>query len=85
MAKTSTNVRYSSVAKGGSSPPIGLKSMQNSVFLAVLRLIFGLKTKIIPPKEIGVRIGEEAEMSWSRRSGSHSPHEDVFFLEITYF
>ena len=27
-----------------------LKSMQNSEFLAVLRLSFGLKTKILPPK-----------------------------------
>ena len=30
--------------------PIGPKSMQNSVFLALLRLIFALKTKIAPLK-----------------------------------
>ena len=32
-------------------PPIGLKSMQNSTFLAVLRLIFALKREIAPPKD----------------------------------
>ena len=39
----------SSVARGGGGPPIGLKSMQNSVFLALLMLIFALKMKIAPP------------------------------------
>ena len=58
-------------AEGGSSSPTGLKSMQNSVFFALLRVIFALKAKIAPPKVIGVRLGEEAEMMWTRRSGSH--------------
>ena len=60
----------SSVARGGArrglgglEPPIGLKSMQNSLFLSVLSLIFGPKTKIAPPqKVIEVKLGKEAEM-----------------------
>ena len=50
----------SSVAReggGGSSLPIGLKSMQNSVFLAVLRLILS-KNENSPLKEIEVRLGK---------------------------
>ena len=48
------------VSRGGGAngaiAPIGLKSMQNSMLLAVLRLIFALKTKIAPPpNEIEVR------------------------------
>ena len=44
----------SSVAGGGGgkwcySLPIGLKSMQNSMFLAVFRLILALKREIAPP------------------------------------
>ena len=31
-------------------PTIGLKSMQNSMFFAVLRMIFALLTKIAPPQ-----------------------------------
>ena len=30
-------------------PPIGLKSVENSMFLAVLRLILALKREIVPP------------------------------------
>ena len=45
-----------SVARGGkwcySPPPIGLKSMQNSVVLAVLRLISALKREIAPHRKI---------------------------------
>ena len=51
MSVTTTNWFVpSSVAREGkwcnSPPPIGLKSMQSSMFLAVWRLIFALKTKI---------------------------------------
>ena len=54
----------SSVASGeagvrGYSPPIGLKSMQNIPFLALLRPIFAIKTKIDPPPGIG-------DDNWSR-------------------
>ena len=44
----------SSVAWGGSSPPIGLQSMQNRTFLVLLRPIFGEKMKTAPPKENSV-------------------------------
>ena len=39
----------SSVAMGGAAPPIGMQSMQNTTFLALLRPIFALKEKIAPP------------------------------------
>ena len=39
----------SSVARGGSSPPIGLWSMQNRMFFVLLRPIFCEKLKIAPP------------------------------------
>ena len=41
----------SSVARGGggySPPPIGMESMQNTLFLALLRPIFALEAKIAP-------------------------------------
>ena len=43
-------VANSSVARGGATAPhpIALKSMQNTPFLALLRPIFALKTKIAP-------------------------------------
>ena len=44
---------YSSVARGEANgaiaPTISLKSMQNGMFLSVLRLIFALKLEIAPP------------------------------------
>ena len=47
------NFLTNSVTGGGNGakapPPIGLKSMQNSMFLAVLRLNFVLKREIAPP------------------------------------
>ena len=42
-------IQSSSVARGGRgdiAPPIGLKSMQNTLLLALVRPIFALKTKI---------------------------------------
>ena len=51
-----SKIRSSSVArgKGGGAwaPPIGLKSMQNTLFLALLRPIFALKTKIANPNGV---------------------------------
>ena len=66
--------RPSSVPRGGKwcyNPSIGLKSMQNSMFWAVLRLIFALKTKIPPPtiNEFGVRAGEDREIMMTSKSG----------------
>ena len=58
--------------QGARTSPIGPKSMQNSMFLALWRLIFALKTKIDPQKVIGVKLGEEPEMVWTGRSGSQS-------------
>ena len=56
--------------------------MHNSLFFALLRLIFGLKTKIAPPlKAIGERLGEEAEMMWTRRSGSQPARRPPLFLD----
>ena len=49
-----------SIARGGLKPPsIGLKSMQKNVLLALLRLIFALKTKKAPPNGIW-------DETWSR-------------------
>ena len=48
----------SCVAEGGAGAlPIGLKSMQNTLFSALLRPIFALKTKIAPPMVLAMRIG----------------------------
>ena len=54
---------------GGSSPPIGLKSMQNSLFLALLRPIFALKTKIAPPTVLTMRDGEVRDVILSTKTG----------------
>ena len=62
--------------------PIRLKSMQKSMFLAVLRLIFALKTKIPPPNKIGVRVGEDCEMMMTSRRGCQRTWR---LLEITWF
>ena len=59
----------SSVARGGSSPPIGLKSMQNTLFLALLRPIFALNTKIVPPMILAMRVGQEPDEIPTRKSG----------------
>ena len=54
--KQQAAVANSSVARGGAAAPhpIALKSMQNTPFLALLRPIFALKTKIAP-----IGIGDE--------------------------
>ena len=78
----------SSVARGwegGLSLPIGLKRMQNNVFLAILMLIFALKTKIAPPPywKLGVRVdlrpldfGQENALNFG---------EDLFFWRSLHF
>ena len=63
---------------GGSSTPFGLKSMQNTLFLALLRPIFALKTKIAPPTVLAMRVGEEPDVISSRKVG-FSLDEDLFF------
>ena len=81
----------SSVARGANGarapPPIGLNSMQNSMLLAVLRLVFALKreiappqTKIFPPKIVKweVKVG----VSWQKNALKFGKD---FFLEITRF
>ena len=66
----------SSVAKGGRGanlPPIGLKSMQNTPFLALLRPIFALKTKIAPPPlELEMRIGHGPDVNSTTKTGLQS-------------
>ena len=53
----------SSVARGGSSPPIGLWSMQNRTFLVLLRPIFGEKLKTAPlQRKLGAKVVKY--MSW---------------------
>ena len=45
--------------RGVTAPhPIALKSMQNTPFLALLRPIFALKTKLAPPLTLAMRIGK---------------------------
>ena len=63
----------------GSSPPIGLKSMQNALFLALLRPIFALKTKIAPPTVLAMRVGQESDMILSRKTG-FQPGPGPFFI-----
>ena len=67
-----TIVCASSVARGegGCSPPIGVKNMQNTTFLALLKTIFALKTKIAPPPlALAIRIGQEPEVISTRKTG----------------
>ena len=77
---------HSSVARGGwggSSPPIGLWSMQNRTFLVLLRPIFCEKLKIAPHfgkqpslKRLNFRI-------WSKNQSQFRWRP--FFLETTWF
>ena len=65
MKKSSTfrHKRYQQRSQGGAggySPPIGLKSLQNTPFLALLRSIFALKTKI-PPMVLAMGIGQGSD------------------------
>ena len=83
-------IRYrhmgSSVARGGYSPPIGLKSMQNSTFLVLQRPIFAPKLKTaLPPTGLGSRSCEGLAVIWTRIveffcSGAHPKLVKTFFF-----
>ena len=89
--------QHSSVARGGKwcySPPIGLKSMRNSMFFAVFSLICARRTKIAPPKRIrGDKKKASVHMKTFYFYFLKSPDfgrknalnfgEDLFFFEIT--
>ena len=67
---------FSSVGRGAISLlPIGLKSMQNSTFLVVLRPIFAPKMKTASLTEMGSRSCEGLPVIWTRKveffSGAH--------------
>ena len=67
----------SSVARGGGySPPIGMQSMQNTLFFVLLRPIFGLKVKIAPPPTLALAIRIVAKLDSTRVK--------TFFLVITW-
>ena len=75
----------SSVAKGGSSSPIGLKSMQNSTCLGFLMLIFAPKMKTAPPTGFGSRSCEGIAVIWTRiveffGSAAHPKSVKTFFV-----
>ena len=88
----------SSVTRGGSSPPIGLKSMQNCTSLELLRSIFAQKMKTAPPpppKGFGCRSCEGVAVTRpeepfefpisAEKSVSLLVKTIFVFLEITYF
>ena len=52
----------------GYSPPIGLKSMQNTPFLVILRLIFALKAKKDPPFGLARIIGQGPDVNATRKT-----------------
>ena len=65
--------------------PIGLKSMQNSTFLVLLRPIFAPKIKTAPPTEFGSKSWEGFPVIWTRivvffGSGAHPKSVKTFFL-----
>ena len=72
-------LRSSSAASGGREgglAPIGLKSMQNTTFLVLLRPIFAPKMKTATPMGLGSRSCEGLPVIWTRNvefffSGSH--------------
>ena len=77
----------SSVAKGAGegaiASPIGLKSMQNTPFLALLSPIYALKAKIAtPPLVLVLRIGQEPGVISTKKTGLQSgwrPFSFFFF------
>ena len=58
------------------SPPIGLKSIQNSTYLVLLRPIFAPKMKTLPPTGLGSRRFKKLLLfgpeKWSFFSGAHT-------------
>ena len=66
IKRNSGSLQRSSVARrGATAPPIGLKSMQNTPFLALLRPICPQKTKIAPPIVIGTKIRLRPGVIWT--------------------
>ena len=59
MLSTVVREDTSSVARGGGGlelPPSGLKSMQNSTFLVLLKPIFAPKLKTAPQRDLGAEV-----------------------------
>ena len=54
--------------------------MQNTLFLDFLRPIFALKTKIAPPMVLGIRLGKEPGMKWTRKTGAQLGWRPFFFF-----
>ena len=80
----------------GSSPPIGLWSMQNRTCLVLLRPIFGEKMKTAPPqRKLGAEvvkymswIGLKKRLNvrfWPKKSSQFRWRPIFFFLETTCF
>ena len=54
--------------------------MQNTLFLALLKPFFALKTKIAPlPMVFGMRIGQEPDVIWTGKNG-FQPGGKPFFV-----
>ena len=69
---------------GSLNPPIGLKNVQNSTFLVLLRPISAPKMKTAPLKGFGSRSCEELAVVWTKivdyfGSGAHSKAVKTFF------
>ena len=91
-AELSEQFICSSVArgKGGSSPTVGLKSMQNSTFLVLLRPIFAPHMRTVPPSKFESRSCEGLAVVWTRiveffGSGVHPKPVKTFFLRSPVF
>ena len=85
------NLIPSSVARGGCRPPIGLKSMQNSMFFVLLRPIFAPKMKTAPPPTgLVSRSCEGLAVIWNRIveffcSGAHPKFVKTLFIFLLFF
>ena len=80
-----TLITTSSVARGAIASPFGLKSMQNTPFLAFLSPIYALKAKIAtPPLVLVMRIGQEPGVISTKKTGFQPGWRPFsFFLETT--
>ena len=85
-------IAYSRASRGGRgrglySPPIGQQSMQNTMFLALLRPIFVLKSKIAPShwhsKVEIVYFDSELEVIWVTKKRFSAWMKTFFFLVST--
>ena len=79
----------SSIGRGGSSPPIGLKSMQNRTFLELLRPSFAQKMKTaLPRRDLGAEVEKELpeepfEFPIFPENSVSISMKTIFFFEIT--